>query len=483
MTYNFGKKVVYSDEKLKGKKFDIDKLKHPSYDTENIGATGRYAGWNTDDEKALISKLEHRAKYSFNPDLMTDRSAVMWLLNQGKNPDDYTYTPKNLDNDPETPDDLIIKTKDGRLFSAGGYRMRPYTAVDMKKERRRYDFLTANPDSKVRKEEKTLWSNYNKDLNKDESAKAPSTKVNKKMDDLFKEYLTTIEGGKLKIKCGIKGKTLTAPGYFALLQAMHRTFKNCIALPYVMFALSGGTPNAGILPKADAVKNFLTDQIFTMPLITKAIYEALFVDSADAAKAVLDPWSDAQWKAFKKHRRYTIWSPILNGLNTDTARFYNSVLTSNPDAILTKFINAFAPFVIKNWAGPGDMKLRVTPVDPEPFSPSPLIPIDIYQGISRKQQREGFAKEILQLNRSEAVTKQVNQSANIRELRAKLQADLDTLDGITRQKSRYESTPMVASLIPSLSQEPKEIVDENEEDDEEPASSGTVDDEKKIHIK
>jgi hypothetical protein len=110
--YDFGRKA-YPDSELRPKAYAV-KSKEPTYGIARVGGGGgKYTGYDKEDEDALYAKLAARSKWTFNPELANDRSATMWLLDQGKNPDDYVIKEEDIDEDPETPNDLVVRTKDG----------------------------------------------------------------------------------------------------------------------------------------------------------------------------------------------------------------------------------------------------------------------------------------------------------------------------------------------------------------------------------
>jgi hypothetical protein len=238
----------FDAEQLEGDVWEVKKGSKLIPGRRYFNRYGTYGRFDKNDEKEMMDKLVNRTKFSYNQELAHPRSAIMWMYDHGENPDNYDMQLIDLDNEPRTPDDVIIRRKmdnsreAGRLFAAGGYRMRNYTPKDVRSERLRETYLYAMPDKKTRPKDK-IFKKYRKSMIKEDTI-APSSRIYSELNTQFKMWLAVISQNYkgLEVKCGVNGQKLTAPGYFALLQLIHSTFKHCVIMPIVLRALSGEIP-------------------------------------------------------------------------------------------------------------------------------------------------------------------------------------------------------------------------------------------------
>jgi hypothetical protein len=304
--------------------YDAEEFQPPKWKFKNAthaptyGTGGRAAKtWNEEQEQVLLDKLENRAKFSYNPDLVTKRGALIWLLSHNKDPKRYSIVEKDMDNDPRTPLDVIIREGDeenGRLIAAGGYRMKHYGKRDKIREKLRTEYISTYPDRQKRAE---TFSKYIQGTEAKADSHVPSAQVNSLIN---KAFLTEIreKWPDFKAGCLINGDLeLSTPAYFALLQPLHRTFKNCIALPAVISALNGGTPynnveitmqnykgqtvSAGFEIKANpyAYKLF-KDKVNIKPPGNELSIEEL-------KKSDGKTWGTSLYKAYADTPKYTVW--------------------------------------------------------------------------------------------------------------------------------------------------------------------------------
>jgi hypothetical protein len=372
----------YTPEELKREPWAVKELR-PTYGLPRPRtgeSINRNYGWDEKDERVLREKVANRTKFNFNPELATERSAKMWLLDKRKDPNAYSFTLEDLDKEPETPDDLTIRRlKDNRLLSVGGYQIHPYTDNDTRKEKIRYSYLTQEPQ---RKERKTSFSKYYKSLSGIEDSN-PSLRVYHEINTVFKNITN------IKVNYYINRKLLKAPEYFKLLQAFHRTFKNCIALPYVIGSLSNKDNIYGITPNAEAVDKL--GNYFHIPPVSPDFFTQP-ISPTNASSFV------SLYQAFKNHDRYTVWSGLLKSLNDDLNRFYITLFLK-PNTLISNFVSLFYDFIVNDWAT-GDMRVKPTitkeledekekdEVDKvvEIFSSSPNLPSDIFIPVKRNRQ-------------------------------------------------------------------------------------------------
>jgi hypothetical protein len=250
-------------------------------------------------------------------------------------------------------------------------------------ERLRQNYLSANP---LRTSRALSFAKYRKAELGDETTRPPSERINHEINTIFKERART-NIPKLRVGGGINGTVLTAPGYFVLLQALHRTFKNCITLPIVLNALSGGKPNYGILPNPFAVRIFVggDEKRFNLEIPSEAF---LTRPLSSEEGTTTTEWALKQYKNYIDHPKYTVWQNLINSLNGDIQRFYFSLLNDMGTlrTIITNFINSFSIWVITAWTGQAKQEYTDETIGLKPFTPSPDIPLDIFQGIQKNKQ-------------------------------------------------------------------------------------------------
>jgi hypothetical protein len=428
----------YDLSKLRRPKWKPDTESTPKYGTSTRRNGGGNYGYTKEQEDALLKKLEERAKFTFNRELANPRTAAAYLYSKGKNPEDYNFELKDLDEDPETPDDLLIKiAKDNRLYSAGGYKMRPFTKTDKMKEMALQKYLYENYDRNARKEK---LSTFRKKALKNEESVSPAIRINGKLNDFFKKWCEA-KMPNFGVNCGVNGQKLKAPAYFNLLQYIHRVFKNCIAIPMVIDALGGkGGSSVGILANPTA-HSALSEHIE----VTSPPVDIFTKEPSDEVKE----WASTAYETFKTAPRYTVWQNIINDLNNDITRFHFSLLTS-PDIAIFNFISLFIEKMMLDWAG-GENFPTITPKPsvPEDFMPSNL-PLDFLQGIAKNKQTGGTFMQISSLD----PTKYDIRKEILASRRSKVQSLLDSFRTQQIEKegfSHQSALPLSASSSSSSS--------------------------------
>jgi hypothetical protein len=139
----------------------------PDLDLEGIDASGWYKGEksakqllkekrNHEAVKGLYSILNNARTIKRNELLTTIPTAQAYLTARKKNIYDYQFEEKDLDDDPKTPDDVIIThLESGQPFSISGYRLLDRSGR-AKGETIRHNYLSANPTPQQRKENKWI---------------------------------------------------------------------------------------------------------------------------------------------------------------------------------------------------------------------------------------------------------------------------------------------------------------------------------------
>jgi hypothetical protein len=247
---------------------------------------------------------------------------------------------------------------------------------------------------------------------KDET-RAAAIRINTMINNHFKTWLETSIFKGLGVNKGIQYPNgiskITAPALFALLQSLHRAFKNCVSIPTVAAALAGRIQSiAGIIPDP-ILAGIFADQNRTKLAPIDPVMLEKYVNVQDGIDRVkmnsqemerLKQWLQNQWNVYLNNPRFSVQNTTMNHLNREVSRFYLWLLNTGNATILTdNFVKMFSEGLISKWAGidkptitPGPaprVSGQPAPVDNRPpMNPSPNIPLDIFQSVPKKLQIE-----------------------------------------------------------------------------------------------
>jgi hypothetical protein len=212
----------------------------PNYgvSSRKIGKLASEIPWPDGVEEDMERLMARKARYEVVPVLNTRPSATDYLISQGLNPDDFTYFDKDLDNDPLTPDDLIIKhKKTNKVYSIGKYKPLPYTRLDKEKENLRRAYFEEFPSKEMRKEHG--YGTWVKDIKPDEF-KNVNQKLDKQISKCFDQIIKTADTyhsnldfrpSQVVIRKEDTMYKFTGMQYMNLLQGLGRAWKYMYVVP------------------------------------------------------------------------------------------------------------------------------------------------------------------------------------------------------------------------------------------------------------
>jgi hypothetical protein len=123
------------------------------------GRTNKFGqwDWNRGEDAAILDLVKKRVNFKRVPQLTSLRSAQAYMAKKGMDPDKFYFEYQDLDDNVETPDDLLIYYKDKdtnqpkQLFSAKGLELKDYGPREIELEQIERNYYDGLPTRDSRK--------------------------------------------------------------------------------------------------------------------------------------------------------------------------------------------------------------------------------------------------------------------------------------------------------------------------------------------